>query len=57
VIDNLLSKIRYGLNKPAISALHREHLFMTLMGAAIGVAVGYGAIGFRGLITAVAQLG
>ena len=57
MIDNLLSKIGLGSNKLAIPALRREHLFLTLMGAAVGVAVGYGAIGFRELITAVAQLG
>ena len=36
---------------------HREHLFMIVMGAAVGIVGGYGAIGFRALIAAVSQVG
>jgi CIC family chloride channel protein len=37
--------------------IHREHLFMIVMGGIVGIVGGYGAIGFRKLITVVTQVG
>ena len=56
-MDGLLLKIREGVNKSGITLIRREHFFMILMGAIVGGAVGYGAIGFRGLIGVVVQFG
>lgn len=54
---SLFSGVLHGLSKTAIALTHHEHLFMIVMGGIVGAVGGYGAIGFRGLITAVAQLG
>ena len=54
MIDNLFLKIREGVNKTGVVLIRREHFFMILMGGIVGAAVGYGAIGFRGLIDLVA---
>jgi CIC family chloride channel protein len=57
MMDGLFLKMRDGVSKTGISLIPREHFFMILMGAIVGGAVGYGAIGFRGLIGVVAQSG
>ena len=57
MIRGLFLKVRDGVSKTGISLVRREHFFMILMGAIVGGAVGYGAIGFRGLISVVAQSG
>ena len=56
-MDGLLLKIRDGVSKTGIALIRREHFFMILMGGIVGVAVGYGAIGFRGLIIEASRLG
>ena len=53
----LFSKIRQGLKDTMIAFTHREHLLMIVMGGIVGVAGGYGAIGFRRLIAVTAQIG
>ena len=56
-MDNLFLKIRDAVNKAGVMLIQREHFFMILMGAIVGAATGWAAIGFRELIGAVAQLG
>jgi len=51
------SKIRQGLKKTSFAFTRREYLFMIVMGGIAGAVGGFGAIGFRKLILAVAQLG
>ncbi len=57
MIDNLFLKIRQGLGRTWLAVTRNEQFFMILMGGIVGAAVGYGAIGFRGLIDLVAQFG
>jgi CIC family chloride channel protein len=54
---SFFSGVLDGLGKTAIAFTHHEHLFMIVMGGIVGAVGGYGAIGFRQLITVVAQLG
>jgi CIC family chloride channel protein len=55
--EDLYSKIRAGLKKASLAFTRREYLFMIVMGGIAGAVGGFGAIGFRKLILAVAQLG
>jgi CIC family chloride channel protein len=57
MIRGLFLKLRHGVSNTGIALIRREHFFMIVMGAIVGGAVGYGAIGFRGLIDVVAELG
>jgi CIC family chloride channel protein len=56
-LDTQFSKIRAWWNRATAAMLHREHLLMIVMGAVVGTLAGYGAIGFRKLVTAVSQVG
>jgi CIC family chloride channel protein len=51
------SKTKQCWNQFTATLTHREHLFMIVMGGVVGVVGGYGAIGFRKLITGVVQVG
>jgi len=53
----LFSKIQQGVKSAILAFTRREHLFMIVAGGIVGTVGGYGAIGFRKLITAVAQFG
>lgn len=55
--SNRFSKIREQWVRTIASFARREHVFMILMGGIVGAVGGYGAVGFRKLIAAVAQLG
>ncbi len=53
----LLPKIRKWWKRGTAAFTRREHLFMIVMGGIVGAIGGYGAVGFRKLIAAFAQLG
>ncbi|MFH1624393.1 MAG: chloride channel protein, partial [Pseudomonadota bacterium] len=50
-------KIPQSVNKPLRAFTRSEPLLMIVLGGCVGVVAGYGAIGFRRLITAVARAG
>ncbi|MFH1624832.1 MAG: chloride channel protein, partial [Pseudomonadota bacterium] len=54
---NIFQKIPQSVNKPLRAFTRSEPLLMIVLGGCVGVVAGYGAIGFRRLITAVARAG
>ncbi|MFB0520910.1 MAG: chloride channel protein, partial [Desulfatiglandales bacterium] len=55
--EGLISTVCHGLSKTMIALTCHEQLLMIVTGGIVGAVGGYGAIGFRKLITAVAQCG
>jgi CIC family chloride channel protein len=54
---SFFSGVFHGLGKAMVAFTRREQFSMIVMGGIVGAVGGYGAIGFRELIAAVAQLG